>query len=76
MSVYVYVLTNSVPDYSASGSSPRSVHLTPEGAMRAFADGKYADKKYWRMYSTPTRKLRTWSGPDGFGSIIEMELLP
>jgi hypothetical protein len=63
----VYILTNQKPDWSAPTGAPISVHLTLDGAKNAFSGGKYFDK--WR-----TKDNVRWSGPDGFGSIIKMEL--
>ena len=63
----VYILTNQAPDWSAPAGAPLSVHRTLQGAKEAFAKGKYMDS--WR-----TTDNKRWYGPDGFGSILLMEI--
>lgn len=63
----VFVLTNQTPDWTSQTGSPKSIHRTLDGAKKAAFDGKYTGE--W----TTTNGIR-WIGPDGFGSIIKMEV--
>lgn len=65
----VFVALNAVPDYSAPSPSFRSVHLTLEGAKRSLFPGR--DPVSWRMW-----RDGIWAGPDGYGEIREVEVLP
>lgn len=70
----LYVALNSVPDYNAPAPSFKSVHETLEGAIAAL----YPDSEKFQKAFVKSRyyKENIWIGPDGFGEVREVELLP
>lgn len=71
----VYVAFNSVPDYHAPPPTLRSIHATLDGAISAL----YPDREDFRKAFKDRRRgdgTEVWEGPDGFGSIVKMEVLP
>lgn len=65
----VYVALRSVPDYSAPAPSFKSVHLSLKGAI----DSLYPNSDY-DFHKWPGKDV--WEGPDGFGMIKLVEVLP
>jgi hypothetical protein len=67
----VFAAYRSVPDYTAGPASLLSLHETLEGAIHAL----YPDREDFRAAFREEANY-SWTGPDGFGSVKEMEVLP
>lgn len=71
--VIVYAAFRSVPDYSAPSPPLLSIHQTLYGAMFAlYPEDKHPVSGMFRKW--PEKAV--WEGPDGFGMVKEMEVLP
>ena len=65
----VYAALNSSPDYSAGSPSLKSIHLSLYGAIESLYPGQNLTFRKWK-------DAQVWEGPDGFGMIKEMDVLP
>jgi hypothetical protein len=69
--IKIYAAFNSVPDYTAPAPSLRSLHESLDGAKKALYPDREDFRNSFREY-----KPGVWDGPDGFGLIRLMEVLP
>ena len=70
----IYIALRSVPDYSARAPAFYSAHETLEGAIKAlYPESPNFQKAFIKWAST---KEEVWEGPDGFGMVKKVTLLP
>jgi hypothetical protein len=69
----VFAAYRSVPDYHAGPAPLKSLHETLDGAIKAL----YPDREDFRALFRKSHYVAdTWIGPDGFGEVKKMEVLP
>lgn len=71
----VYAAFRSVPDYHAPSPALLSLHETLDGAIKALYPDNEGFRNAFTKWSRSTRG-ETWEGPDGFGLVRKMEVLP
>lgn len=71
----IYVALRSVPDYHAPAPSFQSAHASLEGAIAALYPNE-DQERFREMFRPSPYSKDTWDGPDGFGMVRKLEVLP
>jgi hypothetical protein len=70
----VFAAFRSVPDYHAGPAPFVSVHETLGGAIKALYPDNVKYQEAFRKWANS--RMDTWEGPDGFGLVRKIEVLP